>query len=76
MDYCLHHFLGKSIQTAIKCYIHVDIAHIIKMITKWKCFNDKVPRIKDFYVRCIGLMTTCKYRFKKNDVSRSYSLFK
>lgn len=31
------------------------------MITKWKCFNGILSRIKDFYVRCIGLMTTCKY---------------
>jgi len=30
------------------------------MITKWKCFNNKLPRIKDFYIRCIGLITTCK----------------
>jgi hypothetical protein len=32
---------------------------MIKIMTKWKCFNDKFPRIKDFYVRCIGLITTC-----------------
>lgn len=60
VDNCLRHLSGKNVQIPIRCYIRVDIAHLIKMITKWKCFNNKLPRIKDFYVRCIGLITTCK----------------
>lgn len=40
------------------CFIRLDIAHVIKMITRWQCFHGKAPRIKDFYMRCIGFLTT------------------
>lgn len=39
VNYCLCHLSGKNIQTTIRCYIRVDIAHTIKLITKWKCFQ-------------------------------------
>lgn len=42
-----------------KCVIRIDIAHIIKLVCRWKCFNGKHMRIKDFYVRCIDLLTKC-----------------
>lgn len=42
-----------------KCIIRIDIAHIIKTICRWKCFNGKHMRVKDFYVRCFGLLTKC-----------------
>lgn len=40
------------------CIICLDIAHVIKMIARWQCFHGKAPRVKDFYVRCIGFLTT------------------
>lgn len=40
-----------------KCIIRIDIAHLIKLVCRWKCFNDKHARIKDFYVRCVGILS-------------------
>lgn len=42
-----------------KCIIRIDIAHIIKLVCRWKCFTGKHMRIKDFYIRCIGHLTKC-----------------
>lgn len=42
-----------------KCIIRIDIAHIIKLVYQWKCFNGKHIHVKDFYVRCFGLLTKC-----------------
>lgn len=40
------------------CLLRLDIAHIIKMVAKWKCFHKTAPRVKEFYMRCVGFMTT------------------
>ena len=40
------------------CRIRVDIAHIIKMISRWQCFHGKGPQIRDFYMNCVGFLTT------------------
>lgn len=54
---CLNY--NKDAKTIVpKCFIRLDIAHIIKMIARWQCFHGKAPRIKDFYMRCIGFLTT------------------
>jgi len=49
------------------CRIRLDIAHIIKMIARWQCFRGKAPRVKDFYLRCVGFLTTIesKDRFEE-----------
>lgn len=41
-----------------KCIIRIDIAHLIKMVCRWKCFQNTHPRVKDFFVRCIGILST------------------
>jgi len=40
-----------------KCLIRIDIAHLIKMVCRWKCFKNKHARVKDFFVRCIGALS-------------------
>ncbi|KAK0090228.1 hypothetical protein PV326_004202 [Microctonus aethiopoides] len=44
--------LNYSIQS-----LKIDIAHLIKAACRWKCFKDKHARIKDFFVRYIGLLS-------------------
>lgn len=56
-----------------KCIIRIDIAHIIKQVCHWKCFNDKHMRIKDFYVRCFGLNKMHKCRQVPPDLSGYYN---
>lgn len=53
------------------CYIRLDIAHIIKMITKWQCFRGKAPRIKDFYLRCVGFLTTIESKDQFENILHS-----
>lgn len=38
------------------CFIRVDIAHVLKFITRWKVLNESNirRRVKEFYVRAIG----------------------
>jgi len=40
------------------CVIRLDIAHVMKTVARWQCFHGKASRIKDFYMRCIGFLTT------------------
>lgn len=37
--------------------LRIDIAHLIKSVSRWKCFKRQHKRIKDFYMRCIGLLS-------------------
>jgi hypothetical protein len=40
-----------------RCIIRIDIAHLIKLVTRWKCLQNESLK-KDFFVRCVGLMST------------------
>lgn len=39
--------------------LRVDIAHLIKLVTRWECFKHESAHKKDFYLRCVGLLTMC-----------------
>lgn len=39
--------------------IRIDIAHIIKLVARWSCFKHESLEKKDFYLRCVGLLSTC-----------------
>lgn len=32
-----------------RCLIRIDIAHLIKLVTRWSCFKHESPEKKDFY---------------------------
>ena len=42
-----------------RCYFRIDIAQLIKLVSRWSCFERESPEKKDFYLRCIGLLTAC-----------------
>lgn len=48
---------GETLQHPLHCYTRLDIAHLIKMMCRKKVFAGKPGRVKDFYIRCIGVMT-------------------
>ncbi|KAM0735241.1 120.7 kDa protein in NOF-FB transposable element [Formica fusca] len=41
------------------CIIRVDIAHLIKLVCRWPCFTHAPATVKDFFVRCIGVLSKC-----------------
>lgn len=41
------------------CFIRNDIAHIMKLITSWNEIKGLTYRIKNFYLRAIGLIISC-----------------
>lgn len=43
----------------IKSIIRLDITHFIKQVCRSPCFKKSSHFIKDFYVRCVGLLTKC-----------------
>ncbi|KAI4476184.1 hypothetical protein M0804_013803 [Polistes exclamans] len=51
-------FLMKKSKTLPQLYIRIDIAHLIHSVSTHKCFLFKKFKIKDFYLRAIGLMST------------------
>lgn len=40
--------------TKPRCCIRIDIAYLIKLVTRWKSFLN--TRVKEFFLRCIGLL--------------------
>lgn len=57
---CFRTINNVVLQHPICTYIRVDIAHLMNILCKKKIFNGKLPSVKDFYARCLGLLTTCK----------------
>ena len=42
-------------------YIRIDVAHLIHLVCRWKCFEKVThPCIKSFFVRCVSLMVDCQ----------------
>lgn len=39
------------------CIRRINIARLINLVCRWKCFKGKQVRVKDFYIRC--LLTKC-----------------
>lgn len=69
-EYCLKllnnsGFMNKN----IKCWLRVDIAHLIHSVARWKCFSKTTQgnKAKYFFCLCIGLLTTIEdfLKFKK-----------
>lgn len=45
-------------KTSLKseCFIRIDIAHLIKAVASCKHFANKRPKVRETYLRCIGLL--------------------
>lgn len=56
---CFKYLTSESIYSNLKCLIRVDIAHLIKIMCKKEVFKGAHPKVKDFFVRCVGIMSTC-----------------
>ncbi|KAF0703037.1 Uncharacterized protein FWK35_00038829, partial [Aphis craccivora] len=46
-----------KISNSLPCYIRIDIAHLVKLVCRWKCLTGTTNyRLKEFYVRCVMLL--------------------
>lgn len=45
---------------SLKTYIRVDVAHLIKIFCRLKCFAKCNKAVKDFFIRCVALMVSCE----------------
>jgi len=54
-------------KSLITCVIRIDIAHLIKAVCRWPCFIHVPASVKDFFVRCVGILSKCT---TINDFSR------
>lgn len=52
-------YVIKETDSAAKVFIRKDVAHFIKNVCKWKVWNDDMPKVKDFYIRCVALLVLC-----------------
>lgn len=57
---CYKWLSGIKLQRPLSCFVRLDIVHFIKMICRLKVFSGKSSKVKDFYVRCVGVTTTCE----------------
>ena len=48
----------KNIDTP-QCYLRIDVAHLIKFVSKWNCYEGKSRLVRKFYIRCVALMVKC-----------------
>lgn len=45
----------KTANPQLSCFVRIDIAHLIKMISRWKCWKgSKSHHLKEFFVRYIS----------------------
>ena len=51
--------LAGNIKEKPRCYLRIDVAHLIKFVSRWKCFDSKARLIRKFYIRCVALMVKC-----------------
>jgi hypothetical protein len=58
IERCMSLLLGSSMEIP-KCYIRIDIAHLVKAVAQWKCYPPKANLVKQFFLRCIGLLVKC-----------------
>lgn len=42
------------------CFVRLDVAHIMKLVSRWKCLRDTRKRIKEFYMRGIAQIILSK----------------
>ena len=56
---CFGVLLGNPSSTLPTCFLRVDVAHCIKMITQWECLRKKGSRVKGFYVRALAQVVQC-----------------
>lgn len=57
VERCMNMLYDNDVTSIPNCVLRIDIAHLIKAVCGWKCFKDKHVRIKDFFVRCIGILS-------------------
>jgi len=57
LSICFDFLIGKT-QSVPRPFIRIDIAHLIHCVAKLKSLSHAKPAIKDFYLRCIGFMST------------------
>lgn len=52
---CYAIVVSNNISGIPSCYIRLDVSHLIRMITRWKCLkgNEKIL-VRIFFLRCIG----------------------
>lgn len=48
--------LVESTMPLPECFIRIDIAHLVKAVSSCKHLTDKKPKIRETYIRCIGLL--------------------
>lgn len=63
IDSCLEILTGKkSSNNQLSCFVRIDVAHLIKMICRWKCWKGpRIYHLKEFFVRYLILLKLNKH---------------
>lgn len=52
----------RKVLSSLKCQMRIDIAHLMHSVSKFDCFQNCKSRVKEFFLRAIGLLTKSKTR--------------
>lgn len=54
LQICYNIINNKDFNNVPQCYIRLDVSHFINIIAKWECLRGKAPKIRQFFLRCLG----------------------
>lgn len=58
INQCFGVLMEKESSKLPPCFVRVDVAHCIKLVTRWECLRKKVKRVKEFYIRAVAQLIT------------------
>lgn len=61
---CFKSICDKSESRPANTFIRLDVAHLIFLVSRQKCFKKDMPVVNNFYVRGIALLISCN-KFEK-----------
>ncbi len=74
INVCCGVLLGKQSAKVPPCFVRVDVAHCIKMISQWDCLKKKTHHIKDFFVRSMAQLLKSQSMDDAKELLRSITI--
>lgn len=60
VEMCVQHLFHQKNTRPANTFIRLDVAHLIFLVSRQKCFRKDMPVVKDFYIRGMALLISCE----------------
>lgn len=73
LEICFELLSGNNSSTKYlpQCYLRLDVCHFANMVAKWKCFKDKHPQVRKFYLHAVAILRQSKTFDSFKEISRA-----